>query len=254
MAPPGNTPVPVPPDSVRLWLGYKASTLTYPQFYTELGTTFVPSCATLEPLLGLTAYYSALPTLAKATTNLPDQTALMFWKTTQAHGQAQATLAERAYLDLHTIVYDVALCKSLTPIALKGAAKMNQAYFLIAKNSDWMLGGARHLLGARPAGVKPAAFAKQVASWAAAYQSSPSAGADGALLYATTDMVVFWEHWPAKKAASAHFSALAALVTPFLKQDAKPAAVPGDLWKPWPGLKLTVPGCLCIQVPRTAAK
>src|ERR1700754_4164076 len=100
-----NESMPVPANAVRLWLGYKSTALTYPQFYTELGSTFVPSCATLEPRLGLTAYYSALPALKNATTNLPDQTALMFWKTAQAHGRAQATLAERAYLDLHQIVY-----------------------------------------------------------------------------------------------------------------------------------------------------
>ena len=243
--------LPVPPDSVRLWLGYKSTALTYPQFYAELGATFVPSCATLEPRLGLTAYYSALPALKNATTNLPDQTALMFWKTTQAHGQAKATLAERAYLDLHEIVYDVPSCKSLTPIALAGGMKANQAYYLIDQPADWMQGGARHLVGARPARVKGSGFTKQIAAWASAYQQSPSPGADGALLYVTADMVIFWEHWPAKKAAAKQFAALAALVTPFLRQDSRNATVPGDLWKAWPGLTLSAPGCLNIQFDRT---
>jgi hypothetical protein len=246
--------LPVPPDAVRLWLGYKSKALTYPQFYAELGSTFVPACATLEPKLGLTAYYSALPKLKGATSNLPDQTALMFWKNAQAHGQAQSTLAERAYLDLHQIVYDVKACQSLTPTALKGAMKLKQAYYLINRPADWMQGGARHLLGARPAKVKPADFSKSVTAWAAAYQKAPSPGADGALLYATQDMVVFWEHWPAKPAAADHFDALAAQVTPFLKQVANPATVPDSLWKSWPGLKLAVPDCLNIQFKRVQVK
>ena len=242
--------IPVAPDAVRLWLGYKNNQLTYPNFFEVLGATFVPSCATLEPKLGLTAYFSALPNLKGATTSLPDQTALMFWKNINAHKNAQATLAERAYMGLHTIVYDLKESKSLTPIALSGKPKMNQAYFLINKKADWMLGGTRHLLGARPGNCTPAEFEKAISTWLQQYQKNPSSRADGALFYATADVVIFWEHWPAKKAGDANFKALAKLVTPFIKQDAKAAKVPGDLWKNWPGLKLKNPDCLAIQFNR----
>ena len=242
--------LPVPPDSVRLWLGFKSPNLTYPQFFQKLGTTFVPSCATLEPKLGLTAYMSALPDLKKAPDLLPDQTALMFWKDINAHKNAQATLAERVYMDLHTIVYDLKQSQSLTPVAFKGKFAAQQAYYLIPKKADWMIGGVRHLLGTRPSGVTPAAFIKQVSQWTLAYQKTPTKGADGALLYVTNDLVVFWEHWPTGKAPSTQFDALAKMTNAFIKQDAKAAKVPGDLWKAWPGLKLSNPDCLNIQFNR----
>src|SRR5205085_12664987 len=50
----------VPPDAVRVWRGYRLSTLAPKDFLTALGSVFIPVNARLQRLYGLTAY---LPTV-----------------------------------------------------------------------------------------------------------------------------------------------------------------------------------------------
>jgi len=46
----------VPPDSVRVWRGYKLSSLPQQAFLANLGAIFIPVTAILQRLFGLTAY------------------------------------------------------------------------------------------------------------------------------------------------------------------------------------------------------
>jgi len=249
---------PVPADSVYVWRGFKSATLTYEQFVQFLGSTFVPACALLQPPVGLRAY---LPTMVPPDGKpdaVPDQTALMFWATPQAHDLARKAIAVRIYQDLHGDAYDMA--RSGTPevpvsiTAASGSVAPEQPYHLVDSPADWMLGAVHHLVGARRQDLAAATFLAEAHAWATAFHAGPPRGVDGALVCCGNDYAVAWVHSPDPSATLGDaLAGLAALTVPVLDSEQRPLELRAGLWDDWPGLDLTTDSCINIQLARPAS-
>lgn len=239
---------PVAPDSVHVWRGYKASQKAYADFSTFLGTVFVPSCALLQPNAGLCAYVPTMVPQANKPAGVPDQTALMFWEDQNHYSNAFKKIAVRAYTNLHGDAYDTKISSAQFPIALAGAMKAEQPYFLLAQPADWMLGAVYHFVGGRPLAQSPADFVTAIGNWAANYPSRRSQEIDNALLCAGNDYVAFWEHGASAKTSFSEN--IARLATPCLSTVAETYEMPAGLWDNWPGIDLSAHGCINIQLAR----
>lgn len=242
-------PTPVPPNSVRVWRGFRSETKSFEDFRTFLGTVFVPACSLLQPNAGLRAYLPAMPTQTGKPATVPDQTALMFWKDPQAHDEAFKTVAVRAYTNLHGDAYGKGSISNV-PVLLGDAVAPDTPYYLIPRPADWMLGHVQHLVGANPHPDSGPAFLERVHDWAASLRDSPPEGLEGALLCANDHYVVAWLLWASSAAPTAALDGLASLVTTYLHQAAETSPLPAGLWDDWPGIDLEVPGALNIQLVR----
>ena len=241
---------PVAPDSVHVWRGYQTPEKTYQEFVEFLGSVFVPACTLLQPNAGLHAYLPSMPEHEGKPAHVPDQTALMFWTTPDAHAEGFKVVAVRTYTNLHSLVYGEG-SKSQFPVAFDGEVKSEQPYYLIDKPADWMFGEVRHLVGGRKSDQSVEEFLKEVGEWVQAYQNNLPEGVDGALLCVGDDYLVLWEHWDSEETPSSEaFDALAAMVTPFLKKKAVSTTPPAGLWDPWAGFDLSKQDCMNIQLVR----
>lgn len=251
------TSYPVAPNAVYVWRGFRSPKLTPAQFAQFLGNVFVPACALLQPRVGLRAY---LPTLVPETkpASLPDQTALMFWATSQAHDQANQSIAVRIYQNLHGDTYDMARSKlpevPQSIATVTGSMVAEQPYYLIEKPADWMLGSVHHLVGARRPDLSPEAFLAAVYEWAANFSQHPPSRIDAALVCGGQDYAVAWVHSPdSHTMLSVAIEGLADLTVPVIRQDAQHCELDAGLWSAWPGLDLTQSACLNIQLERQAS-
>jgi hypothetical protein len=249
-------PQPIPPDTVRVWRGYRSAEVSYADFAAFLGTVFVPACALLQPRAGLAAYVPSMMRQDGKPETVPDQTALMFWATEAAHDAANATVAVRAYQNLHGDAYDTKRSSSAVPVAFDGALLSEQPYHLLNTPADWMLGSVRHFVGARPDGQDPGAWLAELGDWASDYAGQPPAGVDGALICVGDGYVAFWEHTP-ETAGTAPAPApgpaldqLGALATGFLSKEAVAVTPGGGLWGQWAGWDLAVFDCINVQLTR----
>jgi hypothetical protein len=244
-------PRPIPPDTVRVWRGYRAPATSYADFAAFLGSIFVPACALLQPAAGLAAYVPSMMSQDGKPAGVPDQTALMFWATERAHDAANGTVAVRAYQNLHGGAYDMTMSSSSTPAPFDGAVAAEQPYHLLDGPADWMLGTVGHFVGGRQDAQDPGAWLAELGTWASDYAQAPPAGVDGALLCAGKDYVAFWEHTPQAGAPSAPTPGqLGALATPYLSKQAVPVMPGGGLWDQWAGWDLTDHDCMNVQLDR----
>lgn len=239
---------PVAPDSVHVWRGYKAAQTPYADFTKFLGTVFVPACALLQPNAGLCAYVPSMMPEQNKPAGVPDQTALMFWRDQSTYADAFNKLAVRAYTNLHGDAYDTKVSSAQFPIALAGAVKAEQPYFLVNQPADWMLGHVHHFVGARPKDRAPADFLAAIAAWAKGYGARKDGRVDAALLCAGNDYVALWEHSDSPVAASGQ--GIDKLAAPVLNQLAENYTPPATLWDDWPGIDLSRHACINIQLER----
>lgn len=241
---------PIAPDSVHVWRGYKIPSQTYKQFSEFLGERFVPACCLLQPNIGLHAYVPSMPSQIDKPLNVPDQTALMFWKSPEIYKEGFKTVAVRTYTSMHSLVYDDT-SKSGFPIAFEGVLEEDQPYYLINQKADWMHGSIRHLVGSKKDNQTQQEFLTEIGQWVKQYHESPSSGADGSLLCIGKGFVVFWEHWPEDSICTdSAFNELAKMVTPFLKKMTVPTELPAGLWNQWAGFDLATQDCMNVQLNR----
>lgn len=242
-------PLPVAPDSVHVWRGFRSETKTPQEFTQFLGSVFLPACSLLQPNAGLHAYIPSLPKRDGKPDSVPDQTALMFWTTPQTYHNAFKTVAVRAYTNLHGDAYREGSSAQF-PILLANTVKAEQPYFLINQPADWMLGRVHHLVGAKPAGQSTADFLDMVYKWAADVRDNAPKGLEGALLCAGEVYVVAWLLWNLEATTADPLNALAEQVEPWLNTNADHYVMPAGLWDEWPGISLSYPNSINIQLTR----
>lgn len=231
---------PVLPSSVYVWRGFKSSS-DFEKFSQFLGSVFVPSCALLQPNVGLRAY---LPTLIPQNNKpeaIPDQTALMFWATPASHDLANETVAVRAYQNLHGDVYDMK--KSHLPeipvFFPKNIEKMSdeQPYFLFKNKADWMLGCVHHFVAARPTEISYELFSQLIFDWSKKIQEKNEDSIDAALVCKGKDYVVIWLHSPDEnKKWSGMLNELEKKLTVQLNKELVNYDLNANLWSNWSGI------------------
>jgi hypothetical protein len=239
-----SAPAPVSPDAVRVFRGRKREELSHDVFLEKLGTVFMPITVQLQRLYGLTAYLPAvLPTDHPA--GLPDEIALVFYRTQEAYHFAKRCVGGRAYSQLHDLVFDMPKSPSSFPAAFAGEVQLDQAYHLLPGQVDWQGGRSRVYVGTRNTTLAPEAFRAEIAARAAGLRKTPAV--DAVILCATPDWLVCWTHGPGDL-PSAVFAEVTAAV---LDREARALVVSPDLSVPYDGLQLSPAGdFLNLHFPR----
>ena len=191
---------PVPPDSVRVWRGFKLSSVATPAFFSNLGGIFIPVTAILQRLYGLTAYLPAvLP--ADKPAGFPDEIALVFYQKQQAYNDTKLIVSGRAYSLLHSAVFDLTQSQSGFPIALANPIAFDTPYYLFPEAVDWKPGFTQVFAGARDQNVQPAAFAASINNFLQKVTKHRPKGLEGAVVVVNANWVLYWEHWTSEGAS-----------------------------------------------------
>jgi hypothetical protein len=244
-----RAPRPVPADSVRIFRGRKKTGVRRDIFVERLGQLFMPFTVQMQRQYGLTAYLPAvLPELKDST--IPDEVALVFYRTQECYHEAKRSVGGRAYSELHELVFDMPASQSGFPKLLAAdEITPDQPYHLFERSIDWQTGYCRLFVGTRKTDATSDAFLAGVAKAARRVQADPRS-LDAAIFSATSDWVVWWDHSPTATATGPahHFEAAANLVH---ASAARRLRIPASLLEPYAGLSLnTQTDFVNLQFPR----
>jgi hypothetical protein len=251
------TPVfaPVAPDAVRVWRGFRLPSLTPDDFYSKLGTVFVPATVKMQIDAGLNAY---IPTVSGGLNGkpdtVPDETAILFWESPQTYWNGFTRLAVRTYTLTHGGVYVTQNNQSRAdfPVKFSGIVSADQPVYLFDKPADWMTGAVTHVVAARPDGTDQAAFLMAAARVFLDIQKMDKV--DGALACVGADYLVYWE-LGALETGAPNPTGGAALLAAALngwRFSFKPAEtfIPVGLWDVWPGMDVRAGSSFNMQFAR----
>jgi len=243
---------PVPADSVRVFRARKKAGTRRDVFVQRLGEMFMPITVQMQRLNGLTAYLPAvLPESEEST--IPDEVALVFYRTQECYHEAKRCIGGRAYSELHELAFDMSASHSGFPQLLAtDEIKPDQPYHLFERSIDWQTGYSRLFVGTRKANAGSDSFLAGVAKVARQVQRAPQSpqSLDAAIFSAASDWVVWWDHSPAGVATGPvqYFDGVANLV---YASTARCLRVPPNLIEPYAGLSLNVRAdFLNLQFPR----
>jgi hypothetical protein len=245
----GRASRPVPADSVRVFLGRKKVGAPRDMFVQRLGRVFMPITVQMQRLYGLTAYLPAILPESKEST-IPDEVALVFYRTQECYHEAKRCIGGRAYSELHELAFDMSASRSGFPKLLAAdEITPDQPYHLFERSVDWQTGYSRLFVGTRKADAGSDAFLAGVAKVARQVQADPRS-LDAAIFSATSDWVVWWDHSPTGIATGpVHY--LDAVADRVHASAARCLRVPPNLLEPYAGLSLKAPtDFLNLQFPR----
>ena len=226
----------VPPDSVRVWRGYKLSSLPQQTFLGNLGAIFIPVTAILQRLFGLTAYLPTVLPLEKPA-GVPDEIALVFYTAQQAYNDTKLIAGGRAYSLLHSAVFDLTQSQSGFPTLLGNKLDFDTPYYLFPDSADWQSGFTQLFVGTRKSNVQPPAFAASILAFLYDLKKHRPAGLDGAVVCVSSDWVIYWEHWKTEGASlDGKISGLAELADLLLLQPYKPTKIDSSITDHYAGL------------------
>jgi hypothetical protein len=217
------------PDAVRVWRGFRRGSVAPQDFLTALGSIFIPVTAQLQSLHGLTAYLPTVMPLDRPG-GLPDEIALVCYRTRQAYHDSKLTAPGRAYASLQSTVFGVPPSEGSFPGALAESLKFDTPYYLFADRADWMTGFTQVFAGTRPAKMTVLAFASGIFSFAKDLQRDRPKGLEGAVLHVTEDWLLYWEHWTSQRASlGGRIAALPKLASEVVSQPHQATPLPTRL-------------------------
>ncbi len=234
------TLVPVPANAVRVWRGRRRKDLARDRFFDKLGAVFIPLTVQMQRLYGLTAYLPAVLPADKPDA-APDEIALVFYRSQQAYEDAKQYPGGAAYSDLHGLVFDLPASGSGFPELFKDRFVLNRPYHLFSLPIDWKAGFASAYVGTRKPAVTPDNYRKAIEDAARPVQAAGHV--DGAVLFASEDFVVFWQHAQQSTELLTRFSDVTDQV---FAKDARPTVLAPDLTAP--GVRLTITGGECFNM------
>jgi hypothetical protein len=257
MTPPNYSPP--PPNAVRVWRGYRLPALPVDQFYSKLGTVFVPATVLMQVDAGLCSYTPTVPAgLSGKPDTVPDETAILFWESQETYWNGFTKLAVRTYTLTHGGVYLTANNQSRAdlPVLFAGSLTADQPVFLFDKPADWMRGAINHLVAARPANIDPAAF--QVAMAGALGKIQKEIPLEGAIACTGSDYIVYWElrsAAPGTPNPPSGIPVLLAILSGWSEVFAPaPTFVPIGLWDEWAGMDVRAGSSFNMQFKRESEK
>ena len=186
---------PVPADAVRVFRGRKKEGTSRQEFVQRLEHVFIPMTVQMQRLYGLTAYLPAVLPVSEGST-VPDEVALVFYRTQGCYYEAKRCIGGRAYSELHELAFDMSASRSGFPQLLAGNVIVpDQPYYLFERCVDWQTGGSRLFVGSCRTDAGAEAFLAGVAKVAQHVQANPMS-LDAVVFSATGDRVVWWDHAP----------------------------------------------------------
>src|SRR6516164_443640 len=244
-----HAPQPVPADSVRVFRGRKRADTRRDMFVQRLGEVFMPVTVQMQRLYGLTAYLPAVLPESKDST-IPDEVALVFYRTQECYREAKRCIGGRTYSELHELAFDMSASRSDFPILFAAdEISPDQPYHLFERSIDWQTGYSRLFVGTRKANAGSDAFVAGVAKVARQVQVDPRS-LDAVIFAATSEWVVWWDHSPTGIATGpVHY--LDAVADRLHSSAARCLRVPPNLLEPYAGLSLNAQtDFLNLQFPR----
>jgi len=239
--------VAVSPDAVRVFRGRRRTSVSDEVFLKALGGMFMPVTVQMQRLYGLTAYLPAVLPIGHAP-SLPDEIALVFYRTQAAYHLAKQCVGGRAYSEMHELVFDMKASKSDFPRPFTGTLDLDQPYHLFSAAVDWQCGSVALYVGSRLPTLAVEGFRRGVAERMLALQQSPG-DADAAIFCGAEDWVILWVHTPGE--APPRIAAFDSLATPVLALSPQRVAIPGDLTTPYAGFQISeAGGSFLTQFPR----
>jgi len=180
---------------------------------------------------------------------MPDEVALVFYRTQECYHDAKRCIGGRAYSELHELAFDMSVSPSGFPKLLAAnEITPDQPYHLFERSVDWQTGYSRLFVGARKADESDA-FLASVAKVARQVQAD-SRSLDAAIFSATGDWVVWWDH-SSTGIATGPVHYLDAVADRVYASAARCLRVPPNLLEPYAGLSLNAPtDFLNLQFPR----
>jgi len=242
-----HAPQPVPADSVRVFRARKRADTRRDTFVQRLGQLFMPVTVQMQRLYGLTAYLPAVLPESKDST-IPDEVALVFYRTQECYHEAKRCIGGRAYSELHELAFDMSASRSDFPILFAAdEISPDQPYHLFEQSVDWQTGFSRLFVGTRKAGAGSDVFLAGVANAARRVQADPRS-LDAVIFSATSDWVVWWDHSPTATDPVHYLDAVADRVH---SSAARCLRVQPNLLEPYAGLSLNAQtDFLNLQFPR----
>lgn len=186
--------VPVPPNAVRLWRGFRHAQLDVEAFATQLASTMLPAAVGLQAPLGLAAYLPALLPVTKPG-DVPDEVALSFFESPDTHTKILTTAAGRTHALLHGATFDTTRSRSDAPERFVGSLQPGKPVYLFDTPVDWQMGVTDLYVGSRRDGVAAEQFLQAVVSVAASVQAAVPVGLDAAIMCVDDAHVLCWQHW-----------------------------------------------------------
>lgn len=228
---------PVPVNAVRVFRGRKRAVFDRAGFLNKLATVFMPMTIQIQRLYGLSAYLPAVPPASNSGI-LPDEVALVFYRTQNAYQESKRCIGGRAYSALHELVFDMDASRSEFPELFQGNVEFDKPYHLFNTSLDWQGGSTRLYLGTRLPEVSPAAFAEGIAKIASGLQQSRG-DLDNVIFCVSEGWLIWWEHSSTPVARGFAFDRLSKAA--FIKA-ARLLRVPTSLTRPYKGLTLNDAG------------
>lgn len=241
-----KNPFPVSPDAVRVWCGYRHHSMNVKDFQEKLGNVFIPACVKMQTNLGLTSYIPAvLLGIRNKESFVPDETALIFYKSQKNYRAGFNTLAERIYaLDHHGVFsfekneYEFSSYSEF-PVLFEGTLEIKQPVYLFTEHVDWMNGKVKHFVGTRPDNIKANEFQEVVSKILSTIQKNKKL--DGAIACIDSDYLVYWELVLDEQGVDDLSTGIPLLEKTFTKWKhifiAKQSSIPKGLWEDWPGME-----------------
>lgn len=220
---------------IRFWWGFKRKEISRDTFLDKLGAVFLPATVQVmgHRLGALTAYLPIIPP-ENCSTDVPDEMALVVYRSVAEYEQASSSLEGRAYQLLHDAVFTSPSSSKGFPVLFEGELEQDQPYFLWSRSDQWQGAHCTFLLGRRPTGVTRAAFAAnvQAALKSIAARRDDSDTPDTILVRVSRDVVSYCEMWAGSAIPNGEcFYSVADTVNVLWKSPAYGVRAPSDLNK-----------------------
>ncbi|WP_156332391.1 hypothetical protein [Rhodopseudomonas sp. AAP120] len=226
---------PVPADAVRVFRGRKKAESGREGFVHRLGEVFMPMTIQVQRLYGLSAYLPAVVPVAAGST-LPDEVALVFYRTQDCYHEAKRCIGGRAYSEMHELAFDMAQSHSGFPQLLAtDTIAADQPYHLFERSVDWQVGSSRLYIGTRKPSLTAEAYLQGLAAIVRNIQRDGTP-LDAAVFSATADWLVWWDHAPTPVDASV--VDFAAVTDRVFASPPRNLRVPSNLSEPYSGVTL----------------
>lgn len=203
--------LPVGPDGIRVFLGYRAPDLVEKpdddetertrkrtQFMTDVGQTFMPGTPLMQAPLGLAAYLPAVID-PPAGDPVPDEVAIIVYASRKVYDQFRETsLSRRMYTKSHVAVFDMPKSVAHFPglAAAPASRSVNGEDYLFGYRSedrvDWQAGSTRIVI-AVPIAQSPG-FATAAMRRLASADHLDRAGVDQVVAGAGPGFAAYWIH------------------------------------------------------------
>jgi len=141
----------------RFWRGWKLPALSDARFLEGLNDVFVGATVEVGKCRGLVSYQPALPPSpadrGEEGAYLPDEIALVAYRSEGAYRAIRATPEGERYSNLHWDYFDRDKSRSLVPGPFTGTAALDRAYDLRQSGADWQRGFSVLRIWTRKPGV-----------------------------------------------------------------------------------------------------